>query len=101
VPVAQACNPSYSGGKNQEDHSSKPTGTVRETLSQNNPSPKRAGRVAQGVGPEFNPQYLKKKKKKQTLIREPLTENRNSIQTPVLFDPAMSSHLRSWGKDSS
>jgi hypothetical protein len=25
---------------------------------------KRAGRVAQGVGPEFKPQYCKKKKKK-------------------------------------
>jgi hypothetical protein len=24
VPVAHACNPSYSGGKDQEDHSSKP-----------------------------------------------------------------------------
>jgi hypothetical protein len=28
------------------------------------PSQKKAGRVAQGVGPEFKPQYLKKKKKK-------------------------------------
>jgi hypothetical protein len=24
VPVAHACNPSYSGGRDQEDHSSKP-----------------------------------------------------------------------------
>jgi hypothetical protein len=28
-----------------------------------NPSHKRAGGVAQGEGPEFKPQYLKKKKK--------------------------------------
>jgi hypothetical protein len=28
-----------------------------------NPSQKRAGGVAEGVGPEFKPQYLKKKKK--------------------------------------
>jgi hypothetical protein len=28
-----------------------------------------AGRVAQGVGPEFKPQYQKKKKKKPTLKR--------------------------------
>jgi hypothetical protein len=25
APVAHACNPSYSGGRDQEDHSSKPT----------------------------------------------------------------------------
>jgi hypothetical protein len=32
-------------------------------LSRKNPSQKIAGGVAQGVGPEFKPQYLKKKKK--------------------------------------
>jgi hypothetical protein len=33
--VAHACNPSYSGSKEQEDHGSKPTQQiVRETLSQ-------------------------------------------------------------------
>jgi hypothetical protein len=35
-----ACNPSYSGGRNQEDCSSKP-----------------APAMAQGIGPEFKPQY--------------------------------------------
>jgi hypothetical protein len=30
-----------------------------------NPSQERAGRVAQGVGPEFKPQFHKKKKKKK------------------------------------
>jgi hypothetical protein len=34
---------------------------VLETLSQKNLSQKRAGGVAQGVGPEFKPHYLKKK----------------------------------------
>jgi hypothetical protein len=34
---------------------------VHETLSQKNPSQKRAGGVAQGVGPEFKPQYCKNK----------------------------------------
>jgi hypothetical protein len=34
-----------------------------ETLSQKIPSQKRAGRVVQDVGPEFKPQYCKKKKK--------------------------------------
>jgi hypothetical protein len=33
----------------------------RDPISKN-PSQKRAGRVAQGVGPEFKPQYCKKKK---------------------------------------
>jgi hypothetical protein len=37
---------------------SQPTQIVRETLHKN-----RAGGVAQGEGPEFKPQYLKKKKK--------------------------------------
>jgi hypothetical protein len=38
---------------------------VRETLSQKNPSQKRAVGVAQGVGPEFKFQYCKKEKKKK------------------------------------
>jgi hypothetical protein len=36
--------------------------TVCKTLSQKSPSQKRAGRVAQGVGPEFKTQYRGKKK---------------------------------------
>jgi hypothetical protein len=64
--VAHACNPSYSGGRDQEDGGSKQSGQiVHETLSQKNPSPKRAGGVAQGEGPEFKAQYCKKKKKKK------------------------------------
>jgi hypothetical protein len=35
---------------------------VCKTLSRKNPSQKRAGGVAQGVGPEFKSQYQKKKK---------------------------------------
>jgi hypothetical protein len=42
---------------------SQPGQIVCETLSQKNPSQKRAGGVAQGEGPEFKPQYCKKKKK--------------------------------------
>jgi hypothetical protein len=34
-----------------------------ETLFCKNPSQKRAGGVAQGIGPEFKPQYQKKKEK--------------------------------------
>jgi hypothetical protein len=35
---------------------------VQATLSQKNPSQKTAGEVARGEGPEFKPQYRKKKK---------------------------------------
>jgi hypothetical protein len=36
---------------------SQPKKIVSKTLSQKNPSQKRAGGVAQGVGSEFKPQY--------------------------------------------
>jgi hypothetical protein len=55
--VAHACNPSYLGGRDQEDHSSKPDWhIIHETLSQKTHHRKRAGGMAQGVGPEFKPQ---------------------------------------------
>jgi hypothetical protein len=58
-------NSSYSGGRDQEDCSLKPARQiVGETLSQKNPLKKRAGGMAHSVGPEFKPQYHKKKKKK-------------------------------------
>jgi hypothetical protein len=53
-------NSSYSGDRDQEDCSSKP---VEENSSQDPVSKRRADGVAQGVGPEFKPQYQKKKKK--------------------------------------
>jgi hypothetical protein len=36
---------------------SQPGKIVQDTLSQKNPSLKRAGGVTQGIGPEFKPQY--------------------------------------------
>jgi hypothetical protein len=45
---------------------------VRPYLEKN-PSQKRAGGVAQGVGPEFKPQYCKKKKKKSPDSKIPNT----------------------------
>jgi hypothetical protein len=42
-----------------------PRQIILETLAQKNPSHKWAGGVAEGVGPEFKPQYHKKKKKKK------------------------------------
>jgi hypothetical protein len=60
--VAYACNPSYSGGRDQEDHGSKPVqANSWQAPTLKNPSQKRAG----GVGPEFKPQYHKKKKEKK------------------------------------
>jgi hypothetical protein len=64
VLVAHTCNPSYSGGRDQEDHGSKPAqaNSVRDPILKI-PNTKRVGGMAQGVGPEFNTQYCKKKKK--------------------------------------
>jgi hypothetical protein len=64
VLVAHACNPSYSGGRDQEDGGLKPAqaNSLQDPISKI-PITKRAGGVAQGEGPEFKPQYHKKKKK--------------------------------------
>jgi hypothetical protein len=58
APVAHACNPSYIGGRDQEDHGSKPAqaNSSWDSISKIS-NTKRAGRVAQGIGPEFKPQY--------------------------------------------
>jgi hypothetical protein len=61
VSVAHTCNPSWSGGRDQEDCGSRPA------WANNSPDPilinltKSTGGVVQGVGPEFKPQYCKKK----------------------------------------
>jgi hypothetical protein len=59
--VAHACNPSYSGGRDQENCSSKPA--LQETLTQKILHKNRAVGEAQGEGPEFKPQYCAKEKK--------------------------------------
>jgi hypothetical protein len=62
-------NPSFSGGRNQEDRVLKPAwANCYKTLSKKK-SRQRAGGVAQGVGPEFKPQYHKQKQKKPLLPR--------------------------------
>jgi hypothetical protein len=60
--VTDACNPSYSGGRDQEDRGFKPAqaNNLRDLISKKKKKPKithkkRAGGVAQGVGPEFKP----------------------------------------------
>jgi hypothetical protein len=63
VPVAHTCKPSYSGGRNQEDHGSKQPGQiVCETLSRKKPiKKKRAGRVPQGIDRLQAPEQEKKR----------------------------------------
>jgi hypothetical protein len=70
MPVAHACNPSYSGGSDQEDPSSKPAWAsnsgdpiLNKTITQ-----KKAGTVAQGLGPEFKPQYRERKKSLRSIV---------------------------------
>jgi hypothetical protein len=66
VPEAHAYNPSYSGGRDQEDNSSKSTqanSLCNPISKKKKKSQKRAGGVAQYVGLEFKPQNLKKEKK--------------------------------------
>jgi hypothetical protein len=59
--VTQACNPSHSGGRDQEARSSKPA-QANSARDPKNPShtKKKAGGVAQGVGPELKPQDHRK-----------------------------------------
>jgi hypothetical protein len=63
--VAHVCNPSYLEGRDQVDYVSKPAqgGSSRDPILKI-PAIKKTGSVAQDVGPEFKPQYCKKKKKK-------------------------------------
>jgi hypothetical protein len=62
VLVAHACNPSYSGGKDQEDRGTKPAreNSLRDPILKNPSEKKKAGGVTQGVGPEFKTQYRKR-----------------------------------------
>jgi hypothetical protein len=62
--MAHTCNPSYSG-RDQEDQGSKPAqaNNSRDFILKKTITRKRAGGVAQGVGPEFKPQYHKTNKK--------------------------------------
>jgi hypothetical protein len=66
-PVAYSCNPSNSGGRDQENCGSKPAqanSSVRPYLEKT--FTKKGWwnglRCSQGIGPEFKPQYHKKKK---------------------------------------
>jgi hypothetical protein len=62
--VAHACDPSFSGGTDQEDCSSKQLEqkSLGDPISKKENLHKRAGGVAQGICSEFKPKYHKKKK---------------------------------------
>jgi hypothetical protein len=59
--VAHTCNPSYSGGRDEEDCGSKLAGanSLQDLILKKTFHKKRDGGMAQGVGPEFKPQYRK------------------------------------------
>jgi hypothetical protein len=58
VLVAHTCNPSYTGGRDQEDFSSNLAwaNSSQDPISKKTHHKKRAGEVAHGTGPEFKPQ---------------------------------------------
>jgi hypothetical protein len=66
-PISHAYNPSYLGGRDQEDCGSKPAQANRSwdpmSKKKKKNTTKRSSGVAQDVGPESKPQYCKKKKK--------------------------------------
>jgi hypothetical protein len=63
-PVAHVCNPSYSGGRDQEDCGLKSAqaNSSRRPYLEKTHHKKGLVKLAQSVGPEFKLQYLKKKK---------------------------------------
>jgi cell division septation protein DedD len=65
--VAHACNPSYQETEIRRIKiQSQPRQIVCKTPISKKPfTKKRAGGVAQGIGPEFKPQYCKNKKNKK------------------------------------
>jgi hypothetical protein len=60
VPVAQTCNPSYLGVRDQEDQGSKPA----QAKSSRDPISKKpfTKKKKKDEGPEFKPQYCQKKR---------------------------------------
>jgi hypothetical protein len=89
--------PSFSGGRDQEARGSKPAGALNKPGSftrpyLKKPITKKAGGAAQGEGPEFKPQYHKKKKIKgkggreeteASLTEQTLTDNTCETLVPL------------------
>jgi hypothetical protein len=86
--VAHIYNPSYSGGRDQVDQSSKPTqaNSSRDLISKNPITKNWAGGVAQGEGPEFKSQYPPPPKKKEALLATKMLRNTLlGLESPSLF----------------
>jgi hypothetical protein len=68
--MAYTCNPSPSGGRDQEDHNLKPAqaNSLRDPILKKPHHIKRTGGMAQGKGSEFKPQYQKKERKKEMRV---------------------------------
>jgi hypothetical protein len=67
--VAHTCNPSYSGGRDQEDYDSKPAhaNSLRDPILKK-PSKKGLVEWLKVLGPEFKPSITKKKKKSPKVL---------------------------------
>jgi hypothetical protein len=63
APVAHPCNPSYSGGRDQEDSGSKPTWANSEILSREYPTQIRVAYVEEYLPSKCEAQYYQEKKK--------------------------------------
>jgi hypothetical protein len=66
VPVAHACNPSYIGSRDQEDHGSRPAwaNSLGDSILKKTHHKKRPVEWLK-IGPDLKPQYCKKGKKKK------------------------------------
>jgi hypothetical protein len=66
--VAHTCNLSYSGERDQEDHSLNPAqaNSLQDSILKKIHHRTRASGVAKDVDPEFKPQYFKKGKMETT-----------------------------------
>jgi hypothetical protein len=69
--MAPTCNPTYSGGRNQENHILKPAqrNTSQDLISKQ-PFKKRAGGVAQSVSLDCKPQFCAPPHKKVLKIEQ-------------------------------
>jgi hypothetical protein len=61
--VAHTCHPSYSGGRDQENCSLKlaQANNSWDVILKKKATKKKAGGMAQGIGPEFKAQYCQNK----------------------------------------
>jgi hypothetical protein len=85
--VAHVYNPSYSGGRNQEDRGSKPAwaNTLQDPILKKTHHKKRSGGVAQDVGPEFKSQYQKREREREK--KEGRNEGRRNLRAVETSSP--------------